>query len=374
MEFKISVDDLQNIMSKLSNVIKINEEGITGMVLIEVTDTVKFKATDGNVSMVITSDQCETITKGKTLTRFRDIKGYIMKFIPLVEDYGTEDFHFIVDANSGVIKTKTQTPSNKPSYGKLKFEVFSPEMYPIVKEFDEAHLIVNSVILKKGIGRVLHCVNPKEVRKAITGVSVTIKENKIVFAGTNGVKLSEFEMDINADIEKKSHIFSYNFASILRNVLDDDAQVFIRFEGTHVYIKSNNIYLIGSLIIGESYPDYKSMFDLSNVIRFPRVAFADAVNRVMDVLDIEDNSRLTLNFTDNILTLKNDRVESVQEFEDPFGTDLDIDVNGEYLDSILRDFFNEELELYFTEGNNYIVFRSPENCKHTALLTIVKRR
>jgi len=374
MEFKISVDDLQNIMSKLSNVIKINEEGITGMVLIEVTDTVKFKATDGNVSMVITSDQCETITKGKTLTRFRDIKGYIMKFIPLVEDYGTEDFHFIVDANSGVIKTKTQTPSNKPSYGKLKFEVFSPEMYPIVKEFDEAHLIVNSVILKKGIGRVLHCVNPKEVRKAITGVSVTIKENKIVFAGTNGVKLSEFEMDINADIEKKSHIFSYNFASILRNVLDDDAQVFIRFEGRHVYIKSNNIYLIGSLIIGESYPDYKSMFDLSNVIRFPRVAFADAVNRVMDVLDIEDNSRLTLNFTDNILTLKNDRVESVQEFEDPFGTDLDIDVNGEYLDSILRDFFNEELELYFTEGNNYIVFRSPENCKHTALLTIVKRR
>jgi len=374
MEFKISVDDLQNIMSKLSNVIKINEEGITGMVLIEVTDTVKFKATDGNVSMVITSDQCEAITKGKTLTRFRDIKGYIMKFIPLVEDYGTEDFHFIVDANSGVIKTKTQTPSNKPSYGKLKFEVFSPEMYPIVKEFDEAHLIVNSVILKKGIGRVLHCVNPKEVRKAITGVSVTIKENKIVFAGTNGVKLSEFEMDINADIEKKSHIFSYNFASILRNVLDDDAQVFIRFEGRHVYIKSNNIYLIGSLIIGESYPDYKSMFDLSNVIRFPRVAFADAVNRVMDVLDIEDNSRLTLNFTDNILTLKNDRVESVQEFEDPFGTDLDIDVNGEYLDSILRDFFNEELELYFTEGNNYIVFRSPENCKHTALLTIVKRR
>lgn len=374
MEFKILVDELQGIVSRLANVVKINEESVVGMMLIDVNDGIKFKATDGSVNISVASEQCEIIEKGKALIRFRDIKGYIMKFVPLMEEYGTKDFHFIVGREGGVIKTKTQFQSGKPSYRKLKFEVFNSEIYPIVKEFDEAQLIVNSDILKRGISRVLHCVNPAEVRKAITGVNVTITENKIVFAGTNGVKLAEFEMDINADIEKKSHIFSYNFASTLRNVLDDDAQVFMRFEGRHVYVKSNTVYLIGSLIIGESYPDYKPMFILDKVIGFPKVAFADSVSAVMDVLDPEDNSRLTLKFDNNTLTLKNDRVESVQEFEESFGTNIDIDVNGEFLDSILNGFFGESLELHFTEGNNYIVFKSPENTKHTALLTIVKRR
>ncbi len=374
MQFRILVDDLQNIISRLSNVVRINEESITGMMLIEVGDDVKFKATDGSVSISIKGEHCEIVDKGKALVRFRDIKGYIMKFVPLIEDYGTKDFHFITDQNGGVIKTKTCFQSGKPSYRKLKFEIFNSEIYPIIKGFDDPQLIVNSEILKRGIGRVLHCINPSEVRKAITGLSVTITGNKIIFAGTNGVKLAEFEMDINADIDKKSHIFSYNFASILRNVLDDDAQVFMKFEGRYIYVKSNNIYLIGSLIIGESYPDYKPMFTLDKIIRFPRVDFADSVHAIMDVLDPEDNSRLTLNFNDNTLTLKNDRVESVQEFEEIFGANIDIDVNGEFLDSILKDFFGEQLEIHFTKGNNYIVFRSPENTKHTALLTVVKRR
>lgn len=374
MEFKIFVDDLQNIMSRLSNVVRINDDGITSMMMIEANDGLKFKATDGSVNINITSEQCEIIEKGKALVRFKDVKGYVMKFIPLIEDYGTKDFHFIIDEESGVIKTKTHFQSGKPSYRKLKFEVFSSETYPIVKGFDDPQLIVNSNILKRGIARVLHCINPGEVRKAMTGLCVTIEEERIVFVGTNGVKLAEFEMEINADITKKSYILSYNFASTLRNVLDDDAQVFMKFEGSHVYVKSNTIYMIGGLIIGESYPDYKPMFDLNKMVQFPRVDFTDSVHSVMDVLDPEDNNRLSLKFEGSSLTLKNDRVESTQEFDVPFETTIDVDVNGEFLDSILRDFIGENLEIHFREGNNYIVFKSPENVKHTALLTVVKRR
>jgi DNA polymerase III sliding clamp (beta) subunit (PCNA family) len=220
----------------------------------------------------------------------------------------------------------------------------------------------------------MYCINPGDVRRAITGVNVTVRKDGIVFAGTNGIKLSEFELDINADIEQSSYVFKYNFASVLRAVLDDDAQVFIKFEGGRVYIKSNDMYLIGSLIINESYPNYKPMFDLEKVITFPRLDFVDSVHTIMDVLDPEDNHRLTVTFTDNKLLLKNDVVESSQEFDDPFESTLDIDINGEFLDSILYNFVGEKLELHFTEGNNYVVFKSPENDKHTALLTVVKRR
>ena len=374
MEFKIPVDELQSIVNRLANVIKMNEEGITSMIMVEVDDGVKFKATDGSVNLIINSDQCEIVNKGKALVQFRDVKGYISKFVPLVDDYGTKDFHFVVENKAGLIKTKTQFQSGKPSYRRLKFKTFNNETYPTVKPFGEAQLIINSSILKRGIGKVMHCVNPGEVRKSITGLNVTIKEGGIVFAGTNGVKLAEFEMDINADIEQSSYIFRYNFATILRSVLDDDAQVFMRFEGRHIYIKSNDMYIIGSLIINESYPNYKPMFELEKVITFPSLDFLDSVHTVMDVLDPEDNSRLSIIFEGSNLTLRNDVVESVQDFNDPFEADLDIDVNGEFLDSILSGFAGEKLELHFTEGNNYIVFKSPESDKHTALLTVVKRR
>jgi len=122
MEFKIPVDELQGIISRLSNVVKVNESGITGMILIDAGDDVKFKATDGNVNLVVTAKEVEVIEKGKVLLNLDKIKGYIMKFIPLIEDYGTKDFHFVVSDKLGLIKTKTCFQSGKPAYKKLKFD------------------------------------------------------------------------------------------------------------------------------------------------------------------------------------------------------------------------------------------------------------
>jgi len=373
MEFKISVDELQSIVTRLTNVVQMNEENITGQVLVEVGDEIKFKATSGSVSMMITAEEAEIITKGRGLFKLRDVNGYVMKFIPLMENYGTKEFHFIVDNDKGMIKTKTFFQSNKPAYKTLKFEIYNKD-FPVLKPFGEAQLIINSNVLKQGINRVLHCVNPSEVRQAITGVSTHLTNDKIVFAGTNGVKLAEFEVPINTDIENTYKVLSYNFASVLRTTLDDDAQVFVIFEGRNVYVKSNNLYISGTLIVGEDYPDYKPMFDLTEVIQFPRIAFSDTIHSVMDVLDVEDNSRLTINFDDKTLTIANDRVESVQTFDESFAKDLDIDVNGEFLDSLLRNFIGENLQIHFTEGNNYLVFKSPDNEKHVALLTVIKRR
>ena len=374
MEFKISVEELQSIVDRLSTLVKINEDDVTGMMMIEVGDDVKFKATDGSINLVITNNQCEIISTGKVLLKFKDVKGYISKFVPLVDGYGTKEFHIVVEGPEGLIKAKTHFQTNKPSYRRLRFKTLKTDVYPAVKPFGEAQLILNSAILKRGIGKVMHCVNPGDVRRAITGLNVVIKNDGIVFAGTNGIKLEEFELDINADIEQSSYVLKYTFASVLRAILDDDAQVFIKFEGSHVYIKSNDMYIIGSLIINESYPNYRPMFELEKVITFTRLDFSDGVHTVMDVLDPEDNHRLSITFAGNELLLKNDVVESTQEFDDPFESNLDIDINGEFLDSILNDFTSEKLELHFTDGNNYIVFKAPESDKHTALLTVVKRR
>ena len=374
MEFKIPVEKLQDIISRLSNVITINESDVTGMLYIEVSEhNITFKGTKNTIYVAISSEDCEIVNKGKALCRFGDIKGYIMRFVPLGEDYGTENFHFVVSDSEGIIKTKTYFQGSKPSYRTLKFELFNIAQFPTIKPFGEAELIINSNILKQGIDKVAHCIDPTEIRGALKGMNVTIDDGKIIFAGTNGVKLAENVIDINADIKHASYILYYDLATILRLVLDDDSQVFMHFEGGHIYLKSNNVYIVGSLHT-ESYPNYKAMFDYDNVISFPRMDFTDSVVSVMDVLDLEDNSRLTLNLSGNKLLLKNDRVEVIHEFDENFESALDVDINGVFLASLLKDFTGDILEIHFAPGNNYIVLKSKDDDKHTALLTVVLRR
>ncbi len=373
MEFRTPVAELQSIFAKLGNVVKMNNDDVTGMVVIEADDMVRFKATGGNVSTIIESHNSTIIEKGKTMVRFREMKGYVSKFVPLVDDYGTEDFHFKVEGRYVFIRTKTAFPSKKPSYRKLSVQIFD-EPFPTLRDFGEAQIILNSSILKNGISKVLHCVNPAEVRSAMTGVSITFKKERVVFAGTNGVKLAEFRAPMNADMDDKSYIFKYDTSYCMRTMLDDDTQVFLNFEGRHVYIKSNEVYIIGSLIINEKYPNYIPMLNLDHKITFPRMDLSDSVHTLMEVLDPEDNNRLTINFTDNVLTLKNDVAEAVHTFDDAFGDNLDIDVNGVFFDSLLKDMFGSTLEILFRPGENYFVVKSVEYPDHTALITVIRRR
>ena len=374
VEFKISVIELQNIVAKLANVIRINNDDTAGMVYIKAGDSLEFSGTNGHVNVVINANEYEIIDKGKSLCKFGDIKGYIMRFVPLAEDYGTENFHFIVGEDEGKIKTKTLFRDSKPAYKTLKFELYNPAMYPVVKPFGKAQFILNSNILKQGIDKVLHCIDPTEIRNSLKGLSVVINNNEMTFAGTNGVSLVEDIIDVSVDVRQGMYLFKHDLSAILRSVLDDDSQVFVSIEGRHMYLKSNNIYIVGGLIIGENYPDYKAMFGYKEIITFPRADFTDTIFTIQDVLDPEDNHRITLNFNKNKLLIKNDRVEAVQEFDGNFEAELDMDVNGVFLASLLKDFVGKDMEIRFVPENNYLTFVSKDDDKHTALLTVVLRR
>jgi len=378
MEFKIKTFELQTIFNKLANIVRVGDDNFSSMVMIEAHEGVlRFRATDGSTVLVIDADkeQIEIMSDGNLLLKFKDIKSYVSKFVPLVDNYGTEDFHFIHNATDSVVKCVTMFPSTKPSYRKLKLVVFNSEGYPVsVKPFEGAQIILNSEILKRGIGRVIHCINPGEIRKSMTGVCVTITTDKIVFVGTNGMKLVEFMLPINAEIEKESYIISFNVASTLKAILDEDAQVFIKFEGKYIYVRSNNIYLIGTLILGETYPNYKAFLKGGKIIGLPRLDLYDSVKTVLDVLDPEDNSRLSLKFSGTTIELKSDKAEFVQNVNNECTEAVDVDVNGTYLESLLRDFATESIDVCHDVGTNYMVFKSPDDPDHNALLTIVKRR
>jgi DNA polymerase-3 subunit beta len=247
--------------------------------------------------------------------------------------------------------------------------------FPTVKKFDEASLIINSDILKDGLSKVLHCINPSEIRIAMSGAYIMIDNDRITFVGTNGVKLSESVMTINGDISGKDVILKYDFANTLRSVLDGNSQVLIYIEDRTAYVTCNNVYIVGTLISNEKYPNYKSVLGAyDKIITVPKYDFTDSVMSVSDVLDPEDNYRLSLRFEDNKLTLQNDRVNVEHEFEHTFEHKLDVDVNGSFLFSLLNDMSGEYLDVCFMEGKKSVILKPHDGYGHTSLISTVRRR
>lgn len=377
MDFTISVQAFQNVIKKMGYIIKSAEDGVTSMLLVEAfTDNkIRFSGTDKDVHMVINTSDCSVSEKGKCLLQLRDINAYVQRFMPLSDGAGTENFRIITNDREGVIKTKTTFPSGKPSYRYLTFKLFETELLQPVKEFQDAQLIINSDIILEGLNKILHCVDPSEIRRALSGLYISIDDNKITFAGTNGVKLSEAQLPIVADIRQSAHILKHSMALAMKLVLDSNAQVFMSFEDRAVYIRCNDIYLVGGLIMNETYPNYReALKNYSNIITMPRYDLIDTISAANSVLDKEDNNRLTMCFNGNKLTLKNDKLEAIHEFDYEFEHTLDVDINGAFLLQILMDFVGPNLEICFIDGLKPIIFRIKDNPDHTALLMPLRRR
>lgn len=376
MDFVIPVQAFQNIIRKMGYILKTTEDDVSSMMLIEaLEDKIRFSGTDKDVHMVIYTRDCTIAEKGKCLLQLRDINAYIQKFVPLSEGVGTESFRIVTNTKEGFIKTKTTFPSGKPSYRSLTFKLFEPQLLQPIKEFQDAQLIVNSDIILEGLNKILHCVDPSEIRRALSGLYVSIDGDKITFAGTNGVKLSETQLPITADIRQSIHILKYSMALAMKLVLDTNAQAFIKFEDRTLYVRCNDIYLAGNLILNETYPDYQSTLkNYSSIITMPRYDLIDTVSAANSVLDKEDNNRLTMKFDGNTLTLKNDKLEAVHEFDYKFDHTLDMDVNGAFLLQILMDFVGSNLEICFNDGSKPVIFRVKDNPSHTSLLMPLRRR
>lgn len=376
MDFTIPVQELQHIVRKVGYILKIADDSVIGMLLIEaLDDRVKFSGTDKDVQISIYSRNCVVSKKGKCLLQLRDIYSYIQKFMPLDNNQGTENFRIMSNDKVGTLKTKTVFLSGRPSYRSLTFKLFDTALIQPVKEFQDPQLIINSDIILEGLNKILHCVDPSEIRRALSGLYVSIDEDSIVFVGTNGVKLAETKLPITADIKQSAHILKYSMANAMRSVLDSNAQVFMRFEDRTIYIRCNDVYLVGGLILNEVYPDYKNnLQNYSNVITMPKYDLVDTVSTANSVLDKEDNNRLTMRFEGNKLTLKNDKLEAVHEFDYKFEHTLDVDVNGAFLLQILLDFVGSNIEICFNTGLEPIIFRVKNNPTHTSLLMPLRRR
>jgi len=237
-------------------------------------------------------------------------------------------------------------------------------------------LIVESKVLKEGISTVLPCVNPGDIRIELSGIYIKIDNDKMTFVGTNGIKLIEYILPINSDIASKEFILQYKSAKDLLKILVPKQDASMIFADKTILFKCNDNVITGRLITDKKFPNYKAFLEACDrVITIPRKDFTSSVKNVIALLDICDNYRLTLEAKGKTFNLKSDgkiRVEHLLDHE--LEHQLDVDVNGEFLLSLLNKIPGDNLDICFMEGKNFIIFREQGNDNLTSLLSIVRRK
>jgi hypothetical protein len=160
----------------------------------------------------------------------------------------------------------------------------------------------------------------------------------------------------------------------LRSSLEPDTQVFISFEGKDVYLESNGIYIVGSLLLNETYPDFrKALSHFNKTVVIPRYDLTDNLATLIPVLDPDDTNRVTLEFKEDEFVLSTDKSKSISKVEKPFAHQFIVDVNGEFFYTMLNDFVGVDLNIGFTDAKTPLIMWS-ESDKHKSLLATIKRR
>lgn len=379
MEFSIETVELQNIIKLLGVSAKVNTASPEGRILIETTDDNKvvFLSNNRSTAISILADKVDVRSPGSVSVLYTKIKSFVLSFLPWDETHkvGVKDFHFVSDDSNVVnIYVDNVYENGKKAKGKLRLNKY--DTYTISKpaQIKNSNIILNSTIFKTATNKILYAMNPNELKRFIQGMNVSFDEDYIYFAGTNGHMLSEYKVKNVSTLKDGSFILKYDFIMGLRRALSNETQLFFDIEGSMIGVKFDNVCFWGRKNAGSEYPDYKSALEqFTNVISLDKDLLLSNIKPFSDILDSEDNNRLSFSFKNGKMLVYCDVAEF--EYDDvEYDGSYVIDINGVSFINTVEAIKDDKILLKFSDDKGSLIFDSGNFEDQKALITSIRRR
>ncbi len=293
MYFKVSSTAL---MSRLANASKVmaskNAMSILDSFLLEVNEgELKVTASDSEKRMITTVPVLEQdgtmsfCVQAKTLMdSLREIPEQ-----PIILDINPNTYELHGKHSSGQFTIMAQESSTYP------------ESRPAT---DGKELEIPSNIILNGITRCIFATANDEVRLVMNGIYCDLKEDHIIFVGTDGRKLVRNTIRNITPNTEGGFILPKKVATILKNVLPkDDTPITVRFANDRATIETADMTMHFRLIDG-NYPNYNAVIPQYNPYRatIDRQALGSALKRV-SVFCNQSSGLVRLELTQNQLRL-----------------------------------------------------------------------
>lgn len=205
--------------------------------------------------------------------------------------------------------------------------------FPVVPPVNNAFSIsAPADIILRAINYTLFATGNDDLRPAMGGVHVKLRNNGTVFASTDGHRLVKYTREDLTSNNETAILLPRKALALLKTMLPDDSTpTVINFNNQNAFFEFNQTKMICRLI-DERFPDYENAIPLnnSNVLTINRLEFINTLKRI-SIYANKSSQQIRLKLTPTQL----------------IATAEDIDYSNEAKESLPCEYSGEEMEIGF---------------------------
>lgn len=154
-----------------------------------------------------------------------------------------------IEAGKGVYRVAGQPQSDFPQ---------------VIVEKSEKEFSLPAEKLNRLISKTIFSISTEELRPALTGIYIEIKNDELRFVGTDGHRLSRMIIkNFESDEYERSIIVPSKTLNLLLRSLEEQKEVILQIGEDHIVFGLKNT-LINSKLIDSQYPNYERVIPLDN--------------------------------------------------------------------------------------------------------------
>jgi DNA polymerase-3 subunit beta len=244
--------------------------------------------------------------------------------------------------------------------GHYKLAGESATDFPKVPELKQSQSVeLSSEVVTTAIAYTLFAVSTDEMKPAMNGVYVNIKESKAIFVSTDSHRLIRYirtDVSSNEGVET-AIIIPRKALTLLKNTLPtDNTPLNLAFNKSNAFFSFGNMTMICRLI-DERFPDYENVIPTNNAntLEIDRLEFIGSLRR-MSIYANKSTNQVRLKMATNSLEISAEDIDFSNEANEKLnceysGEDLEIGFNAKFLIEGLSNVSARHVVFKFSEPN-----------------------
>ncbi|MBD2138494.1 DNA polymerase III subunit beta [Anabaena sp. FACHB-1237] len=276
----------------------------------------------------------------------------------------------------------------KPKTGRYQVRAMGAEEFPELPQITTQEAInLTTAALIEGLKGSLFATSSDETKQVLTGVHLTVKEETLEFAATDGHRLAVIETNNDRPLDGNEPLEVTVPARALRELQRMLAHNATSEESVEVFLDKDQVVFawqnqrLTSRILEGQYPAYRQLIprQFERQVTLERKQFISTLERIAVLADQKNNIvKISINAGDQEITLSCEAQDVGSGTESMpaqiSGEDIDIAFNVKYLMEGLKELTSSEIQMHLNQSLTPVIFTPLSGLKMTYLAMPVQLR
>jgi DNA polymerase III sliding clamp (beta) subunit (PCNA family) len=383
MKFIVSAQDLKRALNTCNEIAPVSSaiaEEKTGVLVRVKNNSAIFMAFD-DTSYVSVEIPVEVQEAGEALVRCSAVSSSVNASY---EDVGFDNQPNKVKVETTPKGTLKLTGTNRVREGKnlpvnRTFPLLNAGFFVETPSFETNKSTKFSALhFMDGLNKVSHAASKDSSKLHFNCISLTLTDDEVVFAATDGVQIAEFRKAAEVKGLRGSFILGLKFASIASKLVNpklDTVDIYV--ENDQFFLKVGGTVLVGTLL-NTDFPKYQSYMETEPLLVaiFPREDFMTILQGMQPTVDTKSHRMVLEAATNGTAILSTSSITGEAEssgLDVKTPKDFILHFDSTLLQASLRQLEGDAFEFYFTPAAKGILLKSPKDDDFKAFVCTLKK-